>query len=229
MRRISAPTRSAEALQGPRRPLHRGEARRIETLLAVARREAEEAVDPQPVLGDARVRVADEADPGLTEVAHDAERVEQGPGHVGIEGVDREVPPLGIALPVVAEADDGMPSVGFDVLAQGRDFGDEAAGAQRHGAVGNAGGVGGHAVPAGPGHHLLGQQFGGEVDLAAPRHAAQQGIADHPADRPGAPFRSIEQREHRLGFGPHQPFGGTQPPFELSAAYHGRSPVSARS
>ena len=100
MRVISWPTRSAEqAIQIARRRVRRSQSRRIEALVAMAGRKAEEAEHPQPVLGDAGRRVADEAHASVEAIGKPAERIEQCPVRRAIEGVEREVAPPRILGP----------------------------------------------------------------------------------------------------------------------------------
>ena len=86
---------------------------------AEAGMEAEEAQDPQMVLGDALERVADEADVPFSKIVEAAEIVEDLAGRgIGRKRVDGEVAPRRVLFPVVGEGDRRAAAVGRDVAAQ---------------------------------------------------------------------------------------------------------------
>ena len=81
-----------------------------------ARVEAEEAQDPQMILGDPLQGIADEPDVALLEIGKAAEIVEQlAAQRIGEKRVDGEIAPRRILLPVVGEGDRRAPAVGRDV------------------------------------------------------------------------------------------------------------------
>ena len=83
--------------------------------------EAEEAQDPQMILGNSLQGIADEANVALAEIVEAAEIVEDLAGpRVGRQRVDGEVAPRGIFFPVVGEGDGRAAAVGRDVAAQRR-------------------------------------------------------------------------------------------------------------
>ena len=122
---ISAPTRSRESRARPSwwaaqaaRPSGSRPSRRV----AVPGVDAEEAQDPQVVLGDPALRVADEADAPGAQVGQAAERVDDRAVGPGIERVHREVAPRGVLGDVARVGDDGAAAEGLDVAAEGGDL-----------------------------------------------------------------------------------------------------------
>ena len=75
------------------------------------------------ILGDALQRVADEADMTLVKIVEAAEIIEHLAGlRVRRQGVDGEVAPSRVLLPVVGEGDGRAAAVGRDVAPQRRDL-----------------------------------------------------------------------------------------------------------
>ncbi len=79
---------------------------------AVVGEEAEEAQDPEIVLGDPRGRVADETHAAGLEIGAAAEIVEEAALAIAAHGVDGEVAPRRIGLEIVGERDLGVAAVG---------------------------------------------------------------------------------------------------------------------
>src|SRR5690606_28989162 len=104
-------------------------------------REPKEAQYAQTVLLDPFHRIADETNAPGNAIIEAVQGIEQIAIHGGVERIEREVAPLGIAGPVLAEADERAASVGIDVLAQCGDLGDELPEPQGHRAVLDAGGM----------------------------------------------------------------------------------------
>ena len=123
---LGADALGGEAAETARHAAAGIEATGIEVLAAVARREPEEAVDAEAILGDAHVGIADEAHAADERVVDPADRIEQRARRIGVERVHREIAALGIAAPVGAELHHRLAAVGLDVLAQRRDFGGES-------------------------------------------------------------------------------------------------------
>ena len=90
--------------------------------VAVMRMETEEAQDAQIILGDARGRIADEADAPLVEIGEPAGIVVDRAVARDRQRVDGEVAPLGVFLPVAAERHPRLAPEGLDILAQRRDL-----------------------------------------------------------------------------------------------------------
>ncbi len=91
--------------------------------------------------------------------------------------------------------------------------------------------VGNTATPAvsAAADHLLGQQFGGEVDVGGFVRNVEQGVADDSAHRPGAPARPVEQRQQPLRLRALQPLGPPQALIDVLLITQGFSALSARS
>ncbi len=168
--------------------------------------EAEEAEDPQMVLGDALERVADEADPGRLEVGDAAEIVEHFPARrVGAQGVDGEVAAGGILAPVLGIGDGGAAAVGGDVAPQRGDLDRRAADHRGDRAVGEAGGDGLDRALFEPRDHRLRRQAGGEVDVAD--FEPEQGVAHAAADIAGVALAGAERAQQPLHAGAVLPGG----------------------
>jgi len=193
------------------RPRHRLEPGRIELLVPVARGEAEEPIDPQPVFGDPPIRIADEAHLPRDAVIGATEWVEQRSIGPGVERIQREIAPLGVAHPVLAELHLGVPPVRLDVLAQRRHLGDQIADLQRHRAVLDTRWIDRNAGRGGALADLLRLEFGGEIDLCSIAHAIDQRVAHDAPHRARPPARAIEQREDLLGLGSIEPGRALQP------------------
>ena len=99
-----------------------GEALRVGIAFGIFRMEAEEPHDPQVILADAGMRIADEADAAGGEIAHAVGIVVKLPVETEREGVDGEIAPPGIEHEIAPEMHDGMAPIGFHILAQGRDL-----------------------------------------------------------------------------------------------------------
>lgn len=172
-----------------------GKRRRIGRPGAETRLEPEEAQDPQGVLANAGRRIADEAHPPGFEIGQAAHRIVRRSVRTERERVDREVPALGIAEEVRAEADDGVPSVGLDVLAQGCDLDRPVFGHQGDRPVLDPGRYRLEAArPLRRMHHRLGQQGGRHIDVGG-LHAEQR-VAYAAADQAGLGTGGIQGREH---------------------------------
>ncbi len=175
-------------------------ARRIH-LAREARRKAEEAQDPQMILGDALQRFADEPHPPRFKVGKSAEIVLHLAGRrIEVERVDGEIAPRRILAPVVGEADGGMPPIGRQIGTQGGDFqrlagahrGDRPVGDTRRNGLDPR-------RPAAP-HDFVGAEQGRDIDVGD--GGAQQSVAHRAADQ--ARLSGPKRLEHP---GNPRPFG----------------------
>jgi hypothetical protein len=137
---------------------------------------AEIAQDPQVILADALVGIADEAQAPCLKVGDATEPVEHlKTVRVGIERVHREIAPRRIVLPIMREGDGSAAAIGRDVMAQG---GDLYRPAMQHGGDSAVFDAGRHIADAGsiePPDHLLRHQRGRNVDVL--HLDAEQGVA----------------------------------------------------
>ena len=148
--------------------------------MAIGGVEAKEAQDAQIVLGDAPVRIADEAHAPRGEIIESADMIEDHAVAGGIKRVDCEVTPLGVTSPVAPEHDLGMAPESFDVPAQCRHLERPAVDHDGNGAVLHAGRHRPETGGGGAAHHLLRDRRGREVDVA--HRFAQERIAHRAAD-----------------------------------------------
>jgi hypothetical protein len=144
--------------------------------------EAEEAQCPQPVLGDPPIGGADEAHPSRCDIGKAADRIIYPTIQIDGQGVDGEIPPFGIRLPVAAEAHDGTAAIRLDILAQRRHLDDVAMADHRHRAVLNAGRRDLEASGLGPRHHRFRNGRRRDVDIGdrQPHQRIPHGAADNP-------------------------------------------------
>ena len=182
-----------------------GESLRIRCAAPVAGVEAEETQQPQGIFAQAGRRVADEAHPAGGEVGDTPGRVVQASLRVEREGVDGEVAPLGIASEVAAETHHRVSPVGLHVLAQGRHLVRLAADDEGDGPVLDPRAHRLDPGGAGAGHHGLGPQRGGKVDVGD--DGAQQRVAHAATDETRFLARRIERREAGLHARPRQEAG----------------------
>ena len=127
--------------------------------------EPEKAQNAQTILGDPSIGLADEPDAAGDDVRISADRIVNRAATVDGERVDGEIAPLGIGDPVAAEADDGVPAVGLDILAERGHLVADVIGNQRNRAVLDPGR---HRLEPGgarPAHDVFGTRRGGEVDV----------------------------------------------------------------
>ncbi len=118
---VSAQTRSAESVESL--SLARAKAlrpSRIRPAGTVMGEETEEAQDAQVILGDPLGRLADKAHGARVDIRQPFTRSITAPCIVRLKRVDRQIPPLGIRLPIGAEGDLGAPPVRLDIAAQRR-------------------------------------------------------------------------------------------------------------
>ena len=97
--------------------------------------EAEEAQHPQIVFRDTLGGIADKADVAFLDVGKPADEIDHVTLGIGIERIDRQIPPLGINFPVRPEGYLGAAAIGLDVAAQRRHLERRALDDQRHRAV----------------------------------------------------------------------------------------------
>ena len=161
--------------------------------------EAEEAQEPQVVLGDAGRGVADEAHSSCLQVIPPAEIVMQHAVRRGAHGVDGEVAARGVFPPVVGEGDLGMAAVGALVAAERGDFVAVVAGKRGDGAVCDpARYCAGFDVCAPEQcHHPLGRVGSADVDIGA--LAPEQRIAHASAHEADVGAVGCECLHHRAG------------------------------
>ena len=174
-----------------------GQALRVGRALAVLGGEAQEAQDAQVVLADALLRIADEAHATGREIRVAAERIEQRAVGAAVEGVDGEVAPACIGLPVVGEGDGGVTAEGLHVRAQG---GDLVRASARHDRDRSVRDPGRHRLEAGGfccADHVLGPGRRGDIDLGD--GLADQRVAHGAAHHAGTKAACTKCREHGLG------------------------------
>ncbi len=140
---------------------------------------AEEPQNAQVVFLDAFCGIADETHAAMSKIIEAAGIIVEGAIACHGQRVDREIAPLGIALPIAAKFDLGMPAKCFDILAQRRYLERLLADHDGHRAVLDAGrnrfeARRGHAL-----HDFVRDSGSGDVDLQN-RHP-QQRVADRPA------------------------------------------------
>jgi hypothetical protein len=129
--------------------------------------ESEEPQDPQMILRDPLQRVADEPHPPRCEVLATAEViVNLTADRVGEQGVDSEVAPRGIFLPVIGEGHGCTAPVRRHVTAQGGDLHRLALADGSDSAVLDAGGNRPDARGRQAFHDGFGPQFRSKVDIA---------------------------------------------------------------
>ena len=179
----------------------------------VAGVKAEEAQDPQIILGDPRVRVADEAQAAGAQVGQAADRVDHRAVGPRIQRVHGEIAPHRVFGQVVRERDHRAAAKGFHVAAEGRDL--ERAAARDHGdgAVLDPGRD--RLQPRGEGQRggLVGPGGGRDVDVV--HRLAQQRVPDRaPHDKGGVGGERVQHPpqigivHHRRG---HRGVGGKVP------------------
>src|SRR5690554_7255668 len=105
-------TQPADSIGAGRQPI------RVQLLLAVARREAEEAIDAQSVLGNARRSVANETHDASAGIFGSAQRIIECAVRRAVKRIEGEVATARILGPVAAEGHDRPPTVGLDIAAQ---------------------------------------------------------------------------------------------------------------
>ncbi len=145
------------------------------------RLEAEVAQDPQMILADPVVRIADEAHAARRKIVQPAEIVRdlQRLG-MGIERVDGEIAPGRILFPALGECHGCAAPVCRDIAPQCGDLDWPACEDRGHGAVLDAGRHGADPCGAAQFDDLFGQQPGRTVDIVD--RDPQQAVADCPAD-----------------------------------------------
>ncbi len=158
--------------------------------------EAEEAQDAQIVLGDPRVRVADEAHRLRLDIRKSADEVDHLAIGTDIERVDRQVTALGVLLPVLAESHLGAAAVGLDIAAKRGHLEAPAVEHQRHRAVVDPGRHRLDPGRLGALHHRLGRQRGRKVYIGD--RQAHQAVAHRPAGDARLAAIGIEQRKQPL-------------------------------
>ena len=212
-----------------------GERLAVEPAAAMLGVEPEKAQNAKTILGDPSIGLADEPDAAGDDVRISADRIVNCAATVDGERIDGEIAPLGIGDPVAAEADDGVPAIGLDILAERGHFVADVIGNQRDGAVVDPGRHGLESGRARPAHDVVRKRGGGEVDVAD--RLAEKRVADGTADdarlvarlprgpqRPAAPpGRSSHSASERVGTPPfiarqlHSKWPGTSLPFWIVA------------
>lgn len=172
--------------------------------------------------------VADEAHHAVEAILDPCDRIVEFAIHVAIERVEREIAPLRIAGPVVAEANHRMAAIGLDVLAQCRHFRDALADLQRNRPVLDAGWINRNARLAGAPHHLVGPQFSGEIHFLGLARMLGQRIAHRAAHGARLARLAIEQGKHALRRRIAQP-GRFSQALQRLRDHHGTSSFSTRS
>src|SRR3954447_11442655 len=103
--------------------------------------EAEEAKYTEVIFSDALQRISDEADVPVTEIVQPTEIIEHltGPWICG-QGVDGEIPPRRVRLPVIGKRDRGPTAIGRQVQPKRRHFDGVAVANRGNGSMINPGG-----------------------------------------------------------------------------------------
>ncbi len=141
---------------------------------------SEKTQDAQIVFRDPHCRLADEAHPPRRDIGDAADIVVNPAVCRCRQCIDGEIAPPGVGPPIAAEHDLGLAAVGFDVLAQRRDFERFAVDDDGDGAVFDAGR---DRFPAGrldAVHDLLRHRRRRDVDLSD--RVAQQCVTNRTAD-----------------------------------------------
>ena len=153
--------------------------------------EAEEAQDPEVILGDPFQGRADEAHAARLQVLDAAEEIQHlARARVGVERVDREIPSPRILLPVVGEGDLGVAPEGCDIPPERRHLMRHPARHRRHRTMLQARRHGANAGPLQRRNHRLGLQPCSEIDVG--HRQPQQPVAHGTAHEPGRPAIGIE-------------------------------------
>ena len=182
-----------------------GKAHGIGHALAIGGVKAEEAQDAQIILGDAFLRLADEAYPPRLEIGEAADVIVH--SAIGGDGqrIHGEVAPLGVGAPIAAEAHIGVAAEGLDILTQGGDFERPAFDDDGDGAVLDAGR---HRLEAGGGgaaYHLLGDCGRGDVEFMD--RLAEQSVPHRAADHARRFAVPVEHGEQKGQWPVFQPRG----------------------
>lgn len=98
------------------------QSRCIQMSIAEMGGKTQEAYDPQGILGNTLMRIANEANLAGQTVLKPTNKIMKCTEPVNTQRIHGKVPALHITLPVRTETHEGMPAIGLDIFPQGGDF-----------------------------------------------------------------------------------------------------------